>query len=83
MSETNTTTTTTDLSAFEIVKICKDMGLRQTVHSGAVMVWEIAGYEIHGDNTTGDYTIQIDGHVLIEGNGGIVDALRDFLTAES
>ena len=83
MSETHDTTTTTDLSAFEVVEICKQMGLRQTGHALERMVWEIAGYQIVGNNVTGDYTIEIDGDVLVEGNGGIVDALRDFLTAEA
>lgn len=84
MSETQNTTTTTDLSAFEVVEICKQMGLRQTSQGlSKFSRWEIAGYEIIGNDYTGDYTIEIDGDVLVEGNGGIVDALRDFLTAEA
>ena len=80
MSNGNTTTTNT-LSGFEVVKIAREMGLRQISHSQTTPVWEIAGYTITGDNVTGDYTIAIDGHELHAGNGNIVDALRDFITA--
>ena len=78
MSNTHTTTA---LSAFEIVEIAKSMGLRNTGQIGNSAVWEIAGYTIVGNHTTGDYTISIDGHIQTAGTGNIVDALRAFIEA--
>lgn len=82
MSNGNTTTTTAPLTDSEVVKIAREMGLRQTSQGlSQFSRWEIVGYEIIANDYTGDYTIEIDGDVLHSGNGNIVDALRDFITA--
>jgi len=82
MSNGNTTTTTAPLTDFEVVKIAREMGLRNVGFLGLTSaVWEIVGYTIVEFFTTGDYTISIDGHIQTAGNGNIVDALRDFITA--
>lgn len=73
----------TALTDTEVVDIANEMGVKYDCRIGKFEYWTIQGYEIVRNYQTGEYTIKFDGDVLTEGRGGIKDALRDFITAES
>jgi hypothetical protein len=80
---TNEMSNQTTLTYDQVCEIANEMGIKDEGIIGGRWYWSIQGYEIVTRSMTRTYQIKMDGDVLVEGKGDIIDALRDFITAES
>jgi len=73
----------TALTNAEVLTIAEDMGIKYERKDRRWEYWSIQGYEIVRNYQTGEYVIFFQNNKVLDGRGGMIDALRNFITAES